>query len=319
MPITGSEMVLYASCPPDGASQYGEPQRNARSESNFPRALAVSVRTSGYHLAVREGQASLTARWIAAQRAQLAETRPNTVDGNADAEHQLYEGLKLASVLRQFRLPGIAARTKFFDDQAAGAIARGVHQIVIVGAGYDGRALRFGGGGVDWIEVDHPATQADKRRRLAGLAVPLDHLRFVSIDLIAGDLDSALRDAGHSVSEPTLFICEGLFAALPLGTSQSLCSTLRRRAHADSVLAANFRVEPVSGISSRLLPIAVDGLLALIGERRQMNFRPGDPERLLEQTGWTIVQRDTIDHNRLDGQSNLVVIAATPSRTDPDN
>jgi methyltransferase (TIGR00027 family) len=229
----------------------------------------------------------------------------------------LYEGLQLASVLRQFRLPGIAARTKFFDDQAAAAIARGVHQIVIVGAGYDGRALRFGGG-AEWIEVDHPATQADKRRRLAGMRVPIGHLRFVAIDLITGDLDSALSEAGHDVHQPTLFICEGLFAALPLGTNESLCSALRRRAHADSVLAANFRVEPGSGVSSRLLPSAVDGLLALIGERRQTNFRPGDPERLLEGTGWGIVQQDTLNHHRLDGQSHLVVVAATPSRTDPD-
>src|SRR5437764_15286930 len=136
----------------------------------------------------------------------------------------------------------MAARTKFFDDETVGAIARGVDQIVIVGAGYDGRALRFGGAGVRWIEVDHPATQADKRRRLAGLGVELDHLKFVAVDLISDDLDVALGDAGHDIDRPTLFICEGLFAYLPLETSRSLCSTLRRRSHADSVLAANFRV-----------------------------------------------------------------------------
>jgi O-methyltransferase involved in polyketide biosynthesis len=59
--------------------------------------------------------------------------------------------------------------------------------------------------------------------------VPLDHLKFVAIDLIGGNLDSALSDAGHHVDRPTLFVCEGLFAALPLETTQSLCSTLRRR------------------------------------------------------------------------------------------
>lgn len=34
------------------------------------------------------------------------------------------------------------------------------------GGGYDGRALRFGGGATRWFEIDHSATQADKRKRL---------------------------------------------------------------------------------------------------------------------------------------------------------
>jgi methyltransferase (TIGR00027 family) len=206
----------------------------------------------------------------------------------------------------------MANRTRFFDDETVAAIGRGVAQIVIVGAGYDGRALRFGGGGLEWIEVDHPATQADKRRRLAVLGVPLDHVKFVAIDLIGGDLDGALARAGHDVDRSTLFICEGLFAALPLETSQSLCSTLRRRSHADSVLAANFRVAPVSGPSSRMLPTVVDGLLSIMGERRPMNFRLGDPEHLVERSGWTIGRQDVISYNHLDGRSHLLAIAATP-------
>jgi methyltransferase (TIGR00027 family) len=208
----------------------------------------------------------------------------------------------------------MAARTKFFDDETTWAIARGVDQIVIVGAGYDGRALRFGGAGVRWIEVDHPATQADKRHRLAGLGVALDHLKFVAVDLITDDLDVALGDAGQAIDRPTLFICEGLLAYLPLETSRSLCSTLRRRSHADSVLAANFRVTPLSGGSMQLLPTAVNGLLSIMGEHRRMNFHPGDVEQLFEETGWRITRDDTLDHNRLDGRSHLVVVAATPHR-----
>src|SRR5260370_26697945 len=63
----------------------------------------------------------------------------------------------------------LEARTRFFDRVVIGAIDRGVRQIVVGAAGYDGRALRYARSGVRWFEVDHPATQRDKRDRLARL------------------------------------------------------------------------------------------------------------------------------------------------------
>jgi methyltransferase (TIGR00027 family) len=64
----------------------------------------------------------------------------------------------------------MAARTRFFDSGLLHACERGVGQVVIVGAGYDGRPLRFRRPGVTFYELDHPATQADKRARLAEVA-----------------------------------------------------------------------------------------------------------------------------------------------------
>ena len=45
---------------------------------------------------------------------------------------------------------------------------------MIVGAGYDGRALRYGGPGIRWWEVDRAGTQTDKRARLARLGIATD-------------------------------------------------------------------------------------------------------------------------------------------------
>ncbi len=58
----------------------------------------------------------------------------------------------------------LRARTAFFDQAVVDSIDSGVRQVVIGGAGYDGRALRYAKPGVRWFEVDHPSTQADKRR-----------------------------------------------------------------------------------------------------------------------------------------------------------
>jgi hypothetical protein len=51
-----------------------------------------------------------------------------------------------------------------------------------------------------------------------------------------------------------------------------------------------------------------------MGEHRRMNFHRGDAEYLFEETGWRITRHDTLDHNRLDGRSHLIVVAATPYR-----
>jgi O-methyltransferase involved in polyketide biosynthesis len=64
------------------------------------------------------------------------------------------------------------------------AIDRGVKQVVILGAGYDGRALRFRTPGVRFFEVDHPATQIDKLRRLAALGVSVAGISFVEAGAI---------------------------------------------------------------------------------------------------------------------------------------
>jgi hypothetical protein len=48
-------------------------------------------------------------------------------------------------------------RTEFVDAETANALSKGIDQIVILGAGYDGRALRFGPS-ARWIEVDRPLT-----------------------------------------------------------------------------------------------------------------------------------------------------------------
>src|SRR4051794_26490410 len=61
-------------------------------------------------------------------------------------------------------------RTRVIDDMLRAFVADGGRQVLLLGAGYDSRARRFGDElrGVTFFEVDHPATQEHKRRVLAG-------------------------------------------------------------------------------------------------------------------------------------------------------
>lgn len=188
---------------------------------------------------MRSDGPSFTARVVAANRARLE--RPSAPTGDPGADDRLCA--ELAEGFEgdyQDVFEWVAARTVFFDGEVLAALADGVPQVVILGAGYDGRALRFRSRGVAFFEVDHPNTQADKRARLEALGAALDGITFVGHDLTAGSLDEALAGAGHSAAEPTLFLAEGLLRYLPEATVHQLFSVTAARSAAGSVLALTF-------------------------------------------------------------------------------
>ncbi len=100
----------------------------------------------------------------------------------------------------------VTCRSRYAEDRLAAAARRGVTQYVILGAGLDSFACRSPlAGRVAVFEVDHPATQAWKRQRLAEarLTVP-DGVTFVPADLESSSLADGLRRAGFDPSRPAL-------------------------------------------------------------------------------------------------------------------
>ena len=260
---------------------------------------------------VREGHASRTARWVARQRAGLGPTRP--VRGDAEAEQRLYAGLAGRFPALTLAGPaGMAVRTRFFDRAVVEALDAGVAQVVNLGAGYDGRALRFSSAPARWFEVDHPATQADKLGRLEKIGALTDHITFVAIDLLVGDLDGELATAGHDADRPTLWLSEGLFPYLPEKEIANLCRTARDRSAPGSSFVANVLVRAPSHARSRAVRHVVDSILASIGETRQSEFPPGRAEGLLFDTGWEISAEDRSAPGRADG-SYMLGFVATPA------
>jgi methyltransferase (TIGR00027 family) len=92
------------------------------------------------------------------------------------------------------------------EDALAQAVAAGVRQYVVLGAGLDTFAYRNPYPALRVLEVDHPATQAWKRQRLADahIAVP-EAVTFVAIDFAAEALPTPLRMAGLRSQEPSFF------------------------------------------------------------------------------------------------------------------
>jgi methyltransferase (TIGR00027 family) len=215
--------------------------------------------------------------------------RTHTPGGDPDAEERLYAGLRTPILWPAgISLHGwLEARTRFFDEATLTAIQSGVAQIVIVGAGYDGRALRFRQAGVRFFEVDHPATQGDKRHRVEQLGAEVAETTYVAHDLTQGDLAEALAAAGHVADQPSLFICEGLLLYLDMPVAEELLRTLLSRAGVGSRLALSaHELEPDAGPVGRVRMAGQRALLAAIREPRRSLFAPGELTALLKRSGW---------------------------------
>jgi methyltransferase (TIGR00027 family) len=125
--------------------------------------------------------------------------------------------------LRPMRL-FIAARSRFSEDSMAASVARGVRQIVVLGAGLDTFALRNPHAGVHVFEVDYPATQGWKRARLkqADIAIP-SSLIFAPVDFERQSLADGLAAAGFQADRPAFFQWLGVAMYL---TREAVASTL---------------------------------------------------------------------------------------------
>lgn len=135
----------------------------------------------------------------------------------------------------------IALRTTAIDTAVRDAISAGARQLVILGAGYDGRAWRMPElAGVKVFEVDHPATQGDKRAHLSELPSPKGIVTFVSMNFETDSLDAALQRAGHDRASPTCWIWEGVVMYLRRDAMRATLASIARRSAPGSTLIVNY-------------------------------------------------------------------------------
>jgi methyltransferase (TIGR00027 family) len=106
---------------------------------------------------------------------------------------------------------GVVARTRLIDEAVTAALPK-AQQVLILGAGFDSRAYRLAQlRDVPVFEVDHPATQAAKRRilRRGSGEIPAS-VRFVPVEFGADDPAAKLAESGFAPGKPTLVLWEGV-------------------------------------------------------------------------------------------------------------
>jgi methyltransferase (TIGR00027 family) len=184
-----------------------------------------------------------------------------------------------------------AARSRIAEDALSAAVEKGIRQVVILGAGLDTLALRNPHGAkVHIYEVDHPATQAGKRQRLAQTQIALPPwLVFVPADFERDDLGTALAGAGFQQNAPAFFTWLGV---VPYLTQQAVGTMLDYIASIRNSEVVFDYMEPPQAFSDEMRESMEKRTeqLEKIGEGAPCRFEPADIAALLHSHGLSEVE-----------------------------
>jgi methyltransferase (TIGR00027 family) len=184
----------------------------------------------------------------------------------------------------------VAARSRYAEERAMAAVETGARQVVVLGAGLDTFGYRWHPpSGVCLFEVDHPATQEWKRRRLAEIGVPEpERLRYVPADLENEDLATTLRQAGIDARQRCVVLWLGV---LPYLTLEAVAETLNALARLGAVELVLDYCEPVERWAhARQDYEARAARVAALGEPWLTFLSPAELRGLLIQARWTLVE-----------------------------
>lgn len=270
---------------------------------------------------MKPGQASITAQGAAFLRAR--ETRkPADQRVCSDPLAHLFVNpllwtfITLFSPLNERSMPGtveyLIARTRYFDDAINASLQQGVQQLVILGAGYDSRAYRLEGREkyARIFEVDHPATQAAKRKRLQriGITVP-ENVCYIPIDFMTERLDK-LFDYGYRTDCLTLFIWEGVVPYLSTEAVSQTLAFVRQQADPGSTIIFDYiYTEALTSPHPRPEIVRLRRLRRFTGEDISFGIPEGTSETFLKEQGFTRVAHAT--HRDLE---RLYFQGKTPAR-----
>ncbi|HEX3438206.1 MAG TPA: class I SAM-dependent methyltransferase [Pseudacidobacterium sp.] len=255
---------------------------------------------------MQEGKPSLTAFAVAGRRAahQLIDHPPLVLDDPiAVPILGPYAAFAITSNPEKHRHPFsfamrafMVARSRYAEDHLRLAVADGVRQYVVLGAGLDTFAYRnpYPLEHLKVFEIDHPTTQQWKRELLsaANIALP-ENLSFVPVDFERQTLISALTESGFDFQQPAYFSWLGV---TPYLTLEAFRSTLKAVAALPNNTGITFEyVLPRASLSERARTSfdLIAARVEKIGEPFQLFFTPEQMRDELEIHGFSKIEELT--------------------------
>jgi methyltransferase (TIGR00027 family) len=181
------------------------------------------------------------------------------------------------------------ARTKYIDAVFKEILAERFDQILIFGAGFDTRALRFqtDAGDTRIFELDVPITQKAKLGQYAkrGLSIPAN-VEFISIDFDKESLSEKLEEAGFSRAGRSLFVLEGLLMYLQPESVDETFKIIEEFAGEGSVIVFDYvRASVLRQAGSYYGEREIVKVVAKAGERWHFGIEEGELEGFLKKYG----------------------------------
>jgi len=181
------------------------------------------------------------------------------------------------------------ARTKYIDTVFKETLAEGFDQILIFGAGFDTRALRFQtvAGDTRIFELDVPITQKAKIDQYAkrGLSIPAN-VAFISIDFDKESLSEKLEEAGFGRGARSLFVLEGLLMYLqPESVDETFKAIDRFSGEGSDVVFDYVRASVLRQAGSYYGEREIVKSVKKAGERWHFGIEEGELEGFLKEYG----------------------------------
>jgi methyltransferase (TIGR00027 family) len=199
------------------------------------------------------------------------------------------ENNRISRALRAF----MAVRSRYAEDQLAAAVAHGVRQYVVLGAGQDTFAYRnpYLSAGLRVFEVDHPATQAWKRELLSAAAIPIPAaLAIAPVNFERETLGDGLQCAGFRCDVAAFFSWLGV---TPYLSREAFQATLRFVVAMPGPSGIVFDYAVARSSLKFLERMALDALswrVAAGGEPFQLFFRPQELVSDLKRMGFAHIE-----------------------------
>ena len=171
----------------------------------------------------------------------------------------------------------LVARSRYAEDQLAHAVARGITQYVLLGAGLDTFAHRNPHPSLCVFEVDHPATQQWKRELLLAANLPAPaNLTYAPVDFEHQSLPAQLHAAGFDSAAPSFFAWLGVVPYLTLAAFRATLAFIAAQPRGTGLV---FDYGQPRATLPPLEQLAHDSLASrvhLAGEAFQLFFTPAE-------------------------------------------
>jgi methyltransferase (TIGR00027 family) len=185
----------------------------------------------------------------------------------------------------------LVPRTIAIDD----AVREGPRaQVVILGAGLDGRAWRMTElYESDTYEVDQPVSQRDKRERAVALGDRQPH--FVPVEFGRDDLAATLEAAGHRADLPTTWVWEGVVPYLTPDEVRNTLDEVAARSGSGSRLIVNYQADPPATLAVlRVFTVLARRASPWRNEPWRSTWTAEQMRELLTERGFRVVRDDDL-------------------------
>lgn len=186
----------------------------------------------------------------------------------------------------------VIARTKYIDAVFKQALAEQFDQILLFGAGFDTRALRFQTEAQHTriFELDAPLTQQAKiqQYKKRNLSIP-SNVVFMAIDFDKESLPDKLDRAGFHKDQKSLFVLEGLLMYLEPESVQATFQTIQEYAGIGSWIVFDYVQASVLRHENTLYGEA--GLMQFVskaGEQWRFGIEPGELASFVAAYGFKV-------------------------------